>query len=122
MHVLTIGGAGQLGHFVLKHLASEGHQLSVIGMGAPPEEGYLPKGTHFIDCDVEKATEKELEKHFKDHDEKIEAIFEAIRQLMIPPKKSRKPIGFEVKETAVAYYKQKKQKGKIKADNLSDYR
>jgi dihydroflavonol-4-reductase len=65
MHVLTIGGAGQLGHYILKHLASEGHELSVIGMGAPPEEGYLPHGTHFIDCDVEKATEQELRKHFK---------------------------------------------------------
>jgi nucleoside-diphosphate-sugar epimerase len=65
MHVLTIGGAGQLGHYILKHLASEGHELSVIGMGAPPEEGYLPHGTHFIDCDVEKATEKEFRKHFK---------------------------------------------------------
>jgi hypothetical protein len=65
MHVLTIGGAGQLGHYILKHLASEGHELSVIGMGDPPEDGFLPQGTHFIDCDVEKATEKELRKHFK---------------------------------------------------------
>jgi dihydroflavonol-4-reductase len=73
MHVLTIGGAGQLGHFILKHLASEGHQLSVIGMGDPPEEGYLPHGTHFIDCDAEKATEKELQKHFKGVDTVIHA-------------------------------------------------
>jgi len=65
MHVLTIGGAGQLGHYILKHLASEGHELSVIGMGDPPEDGFLPHGTHLIDCDVEKATEKELRKHFK---------------------------------------------------------
>jgi nucleoside-diphosphate-sugar epimerase len=65
MHVLIIGGAGQLGHFILKHLAAEGHQLSVIGIGTPPEEGYLPRGTNFIDCNVEEASEKELQEHFK---------------------------------------------------------
>ena len=65
MHVLTIGGAGQLGHHILKHLASEGHELSIIGIGTAPEEGYLPRGTCYIECNVEKATEKELRKHFK---------------------------------------------------------
>jgi dihydroflavonol-4-reductase len=65
MHVLTIGGAGQLGHFILKHLASEGHELSIIGIGTPPEEGYLPIGTHYIECDVEKASEEEIQRHFK---------------------------------------------------------
>jgi nucleoside-diphosphate-sugar epimerase len=42
MHVLTIGGAGQLGHYILKRLASEGHELSVIGMGAPLKRGICP--------------------------------------------------------------------------------
>jgi dihydroflavonol-4-reductase len=65
MHVLTIGGAGQLGHFILKHLASEGHELSIIGIGTPSEEGYLPIGTHYIECNVEKASEEELRQHFK---------------------------------------------------------
>jgi nucleoside-diphosphate-sugar epimerase len=65
MHVLTIGGAGQLGHFILKHLASEACEQSIIGMGRLPEEGYLPGGTHYIECNVEKASEKELQKHFK---------------------------------------------------------
>jgi len=40
----------------------------------------------------------ELEQRFGEHDEKIEAIFEAIRQLMAPPYEPRKKIGFEVKE------------------------
>jgi len=47
----------------------------------------------------------ELEKGIKDHDEKIEAIFEAIRQLMAPPEKPRRKIGFEVKEKRAAYGK-----------------
>jgi len=36
----------------------------------------------------------ELEKKFENHDEKINAIFEAIRQLMIPPEKPKRRIGF----------------------------
>lgn len=43
----------------------------------------------------------ELEQRFEDHDEKIEAI----RQLMIPPEKKRKKIGFEVKEGRAQYGK-----------------
>jgi dihydroflavonol-4-reductase len=73
MHVLTIGGAGQLGHFILKHLASEGHELSVMGIGNPPEDGYLPSGTHYIACNVEQATEEELRNHFKGVDTVIHA-------------------------------------------------
>jgi hypothetical protein len=42
---------------------------------------------------------KELEHHIKDHDEKIQAIFEAIQQLIIlPPADSKKKIGFTAKE------------------------
>ena len=44
-----------------------------------------------------------LEQRFQDHDEKIEVIFEAIRQLMAPPEKKRKKIGFEVKERQREY-------------------
>jgi cytochrome c-type biogenesis protein CcmE len=52
----------------------------------------------------------ELEQHVKDHDQQIQAIFEAIRQLMSPPEKSRKKIGFEVKESAAAYSKRSKKR------------
>jgi hypothetical protein len=45
----------------------------------------------------------ELEQRFEDHDEKIQAIFEAIRQLMAPPERQRKKIGFEVKEGRAPY-------------------
>ena len=45
----------------------------------------------------------ELEQHLESHDEQIQAIFEAIRQLMTPPAKPRKKIGFEVKEKKAAY-------------------
>ena len=45
----------------------------------------------------------ELEKHLQDHDGQIQAIFEAIRQLMTPPAKPRKKIGFVVKEKRARY-------------------
>jgi len=48
---------------------------------------------------------KDLENRVQDHDEKIQAVFEAIRQLMIPPEKPRKRIGFEVKEPKGGYGK-----------------
>jgi hypothetical protein len=52
----------------------------------------------------------ELEQHLKDHDQQIQAIFEAIRQLMSPPERPRKKIGFEVKESVAAYRKRAKKK------------
>jgi len=45
----------------------------------------------------------ELEQHLESHDEQIQAIFEAIRQLMTPPAKPRKNIGFVVKEKQAVY-------------------
>jgi len=42
------------------------------------------------------------------HEEQIQAIFEAIRQLMTPPAKPRKKIGFVVKEKKAAYGKRTK--------------
>ncbi|MDD5205074.1 MAG: ORF6N domain-containing protein [Desulfobacterales bacterium] len=48
---------------------------------------------------------KEIENCLEDHDEKIEAVFEAIRQLMTPPEKPSKRIGFEVKERKAGYGK-----------------
>ena len=45
----------------------------------------------------------ELEQHLESHDEQIQAVFEAIRQLMAPPAKPRKKIGFVVKEKRATY-------------------
>jgi hypothetical protein len=45
----------------------------------------------------------ELEKRVGKHDEKIDAILEAIRQLMAPPTKPRREIGFHVREKAPHY-------------------
>ncbi len=38
-----------------------------------------------------------LEKKFESHDKSIVTIFEAIRELMLPPKKETRKIGFEIK-------------------------
>ena len=50
---------------------------------------------------------KDLERRFdaleERYDEQFKVIFDAIRALMEPPEKSRKPIGFEVKEKKTAY-------------------
>jgi hypothetical protein len=46
---------------------------------------------------------KELESSIKDHDEKIEIIFEAILQLLTLPKETKNPIGFEIKEPETRY-------------------
>ncbi len=45
----------------------------------------------------------ELEKRLGGHDEKIQVIFQAIRQLMTSPEKPRKKIGFIVKEKQRSY-------------------
>jgi phage regulator Rha-like protein len=50
----------------------------------------------------------ELERHLKDHDQQIQAIFEAIHQLMTPPEKPKRKIGFTVKEKQKAYGKKRK--------------
>ena len=44
-----------------------------------------------------------LERKTASHDEQIQNIFEAIRQLMTPPERPRKEIGFHVKEDAAPY-------------------
>ncbi|MBK5102463.1 MAG: ORF6N domain-containing protein, partial [Desulfobacteraceae bacterium] len=57
------------------------------------------------------ATHKELERKLipleETYDEQFKVVFEAIRALMSPPEKPRKPIGFEVKERAAAYGRKK---------------
>jgi uncharacterized membrane protein len=46
---------------------------------------------------------EELERKIGAHDEQIQAVFQAIRQLMIPPEEKRRKIGFLVKEKAARY-------------------
>jgi hypothetical protein len=45
----------------------------------------------------------ELEQHLRHHDEQIQAIFDAIRQLMAAPEKPPKKIGFHLRERRAAY-------------------
>ena len=61
------------------------------------------------------ATHKELSRKFafleqriEGHDEQIQAIFEAIRQLMAPPDKPKRKIGYTVKEKQKAYVQRSK--------------
>jgi phage regulator Rha-like protein len=53
---------------------------------------------------------EDLERHLKDHDEQIQTIFEAIRQLMTPSVTQQKKIGFELKEDSASYDKKHKRK------------
>jgi hypothetical protein len=50
----------------------------------------------------------ELEKRVGKHDEKIDAILEAIHQLIAPPKKPRREIGFHAREKAAHYRTRKR--------------
>ena len=45
----------------------------------------------------------ELEKHLQDHDEQIQTIFTAIRQLMAAEETPKKRIGFQLKEKRAVY-------------------
>ncbi len=45
----------------------------------------------------------ELERRFERHDEEIQSLFQAIRQLMTPPEPTRRKIGFILKERAAKY-------------------
>ena len=45
----------------------------------------------------------DLERSVEKHDEDISAIIEAIRQLMAPPEKPRREIGFHVRERTARY-------------------
>ena len=45
----------------------------------------------------------ELEARLSEHDDQIQAIFEAIRQLMAPPDRPPKKIGFRVEERGAVY-------------------
>jgi hypothetical protein len=50
----------------------------------------------------------ELERRIDKHDAEIDAILEAIRQLMAPPEKPRREIGFHVREEAARYRRLKR--------------
>jgi len=45
----------------------------------------------------------ELERRFEKHDEEIQSLFHAIRQLMMPPEPNRRKIGFILRERAAKY-------------------
>jgi len=51
---------------------------------------------------------RELESKFDGHDEQIREIIEAINQLLIPPEKPKRQIGFQVKEPKQKYLSEKK--------------
>lgn len=51
---------------------------------------------------------RELEEKLEEHDEHIVKIIEIINQLLLPPKKPIKKIGFEVKEKTVKYFARRK--------------
>lgn len=51
---------------------------------------------------------KELESKFEGHDEQIRDIIEAINQLLLPPEKPKRQIGFQVKEPKQKYSSKKK--------------
>ena len=53
----------------------------------------------------------ELEKRISGHDESIQTLFQAIRELMTRPDSSRKQIGFHVKERAGVYKTKKARRG-----------
>ncbi len=45
----------------------------------------------------------ELERKIENHDESIQSLFQAIRQLMAPPEKPKRPMGFQVEEREAIY-------------------
>lgn len=60
MRIIVIGGTGQLGHFIMKYLTQKGHQTMAIGLGNPPETGFLPDETQILSQDVNSCTVEEL--------------------------------------------------------------
>jgi hypothetical protein len=55
----------------------------------------------------------ELERRVEGHDKGIKSLFDAIRELMVPPEGPRREIGFHIKEKSVPYrVKRKSTKGR----------
>ncbi len=51
---------------------------------------------------------EELEQKYETHDKQIKSVFEAIRQLMMPPEKPKPQIGFKVDEPGAKYISRRK--------------
>jgi hypothetical protein len=54
---------------------------------------------------------RKLEELEKRYDAQFKSVFDAIRQLMMPPEKPRRPIGFRVEEVRPAYRRRRKDRG-----------
>ena len=65
MKITVIGGTGQLGHFVLKHLSEKGHQTTAIGLGKLPEAGFLPNDTRVLTANTNECSIDELSQLFE---------------------------------------------------------
>ena len=52
---------------------------------------------------------EELERKIERHDEEISSIFQAIRNLMAPPMKPKRKIGFDLKEKQARYGRKRSQ-------------
>ena len=63
---------------------------------------------------------REIETRLEDHDEKIEVIFEAIKQLIETDTRPKKKIGFTVKEKQASYGK-KRRKSQAKTEGCPAY-
>jgi nucleoside-diphosphate-sugar epimerase len=68
MNTLVIGGTGQLGHFICKHLFSRGHKITAVGIGDPPEDGFLPAGTTVVSLNVDESSVEDLCSLVRGHD------------------------------------------------------
>ena len=55
---------------------------------------------------------RKLEGLEKKYDTQFRVVFDAIRQLMAPPRPRRRPIGFEVRERAAAYVAGRRGRGR----------
>ena len=55
-----------------------------------------------------KGLERKLAALEKKYDDQFKVVFDAIRELMTPPEKPRRKIGFDVKESCAAYGKRTK--------------
>lgn len=83
--VLMIGGTGQLGHFVAKHLASAGIHVVAVGVGSPPEPGFLPAESTVVMRDTNTCSAPELAAMLTDVDAVIHAAGADGRNLFGPP-------------------------------------
>lgn len=61
MHAIVIGGTGQLGHFVIKHLDNASLSTTAIGIGQMPEPGFLPSATKVLLADTTNCPQTKLE-------------------------------------------------------------